>query len=177
MLLSAHLHTAAAIPPSPVSINPAHAAENGFLSSDAMTVHSETSACTKMCHCEVVPPAPDWWRHQEERCSHLTSPWTVETQDDWCLVSPLPGSHQGSWNCVGAGRHLQHCGQQQGTLSSLLQLQHACYTRSEPSRKGSDCCSAARHAAIYLSSVFTAVSPPHLSTACSIAAHLSPNLH
>ena len=62
---------------SSVSINPAHAAENGFLSSDAMTVHSETSAsaCTKMCHpphsCEVVPPAPGWWRHQEERCSRL----------------------------------------------------------------------------------------------------------
>ena len=62
---------------SSVSINPAHAAENGFLSSDAMTVHSETSACTKMCHCEVVPPAPDWWRHQEERCSHLS----VDTAD------------------------------------------------------------------------------------------------
>ena len=51
---------------SPVSINPAHAPQNGFLSSDAMTVHhSETSAfSTNMCHREGVPSAPPPTSHQ-----------------------------------------------------------------------------------------------------------------
>ena len=169
---------------SPVSINQAHAPLNGFLSSDAMTVHSETSACsTNMCHREGVPSAPPPTSHQEERCSHLPLD-TADTRDDWCLVSPLLCAHQGSWNCVGAARHLQHCGQQQGTLSSPLQsadlkLQHYSLYSYRAITEGErllQCCSAARHAAIYLSSVFTAVSPPHLSTACSIAAHLSPTI-
>ena len=95
----------------------------------------------------------------------LTSPSTLQTRDDWCLVSPLHCTHQGSWNCVGAARHLQHCGQQQGTLSSLLQsadlkLQHYSLYSYRAITEGErllQCCSAARHAAIYLSSVFTAV--------------------
>ena len=47
--------------------------QDGFLSLDAMTVHSETSACSTMFHREVspLPHHPPPTSHQEERCSHL----------------------------------------------------------------------------------------------------------
>ena len=103
---------------SPVSINPAHAPQNGFLSSDAMTVHSETSACsTNMCHREVspLPHHPPVTSHQEERCSHLP----LDTADThgmmgvWsCLCSAptrVPGTAwvlAGTCSTVGSNREL-----------------------------------------------------------------------
>ena len=95
----------------------------------------------------------------------LTSPSTLHTRHDWCLVSPLLCAHQGSWNCVGAARHLQHCGQQQGTLSSPLQsadlrLQHYSLYSYRAITEGErllQCCTACSYLSIF--SLHCSISP------------------